>query len=51
MTNTKRRPTHKQILAELMKKPRVPKAIKELHGDIEEAIVEAGGEAGRLNHA
>ena len=44
-----RRPTHKQILAELLKKPRVPDAIREAHGDIEEAIEEAGGKRGALN--
>jgi hypothetical protein len=51
MKNAKRKPTHKQILAELMKKPRITEAAKELHGDIEDSIAEAGGQRGSLRCA
>jgi hypothetical protein len=47
----RRRPTHKQILADLMKRPRVPEAVKASHGDIEDAIADAGGARGRLRRA
>lgn len=46
-----RKPTHKQVLAELMKKPRITEAAKETHGDIEDAIEQAGGRRGALRHA
>jgi hypothetical protein len=39
-----------KVLRELVKKPRVPKAVKERHFDIEDAIVEAGGERGAVRH-
>lgn len=51
MKNARRKPTHKQILAELMKKRRVPPEVSELHGDIEDAIADAGGQRGSLGHA
>lgn len=51
MKHTNRRPTHKQILQELMRKPRVPEAVKEQHDDIEDAIAEAGGTRGSLKRA
>jgi hypothetical protein len=51
MKTLKRRPTHKQILADLMKKNRIPEAIKEQHADIEDAIAERGGERGKLRRA
>lgn len=47
----RRRPTHKQILAELIRKPRIPTEIREDHGDIEEVITKAGGKRGSLNRA
>jgi hypothetical protein len=39
-----------KVLRELVKKPRVPKAIRERNFDIEDAIVEAGGERGAVRH-
>jgi hypothetical protein len=41
----------RKVLRELKNKPRVPRAIKAKHGDIEDAIVAAGGERGGINHA
>ncbi len=38
--------TYLKVLRELMKKPRVPRAVAERHGDIEDAIVEVGGKRG-----
>lgn len=46
-----RKPTHKQVLQELLKKPRVPQVVKEAHGDIEDAIVDAGGARGEIHSA
>jgi hypothetical protein len=43
--------THKQILAELMKKNIIPPEVRENSRDIEEIIVERGGEGGSLRHA
>jgi hypothetical protein len=37
---------HRKVLRELSKKAPVPRKIKALHGDIEDAIVEAGGQRG-----
>jgi hypothetical protein len=36
----------RKVLRELRSKARVPRAIKKAHGDIEDAIVEAGGARG-----
>jgi uncharacterized protein (UPF0147 family) len=41
----------RKILNDLIKKPRVPRAIKKAHYDIEDAIAERGGERGKLRHA
>lgn len=46
-----RKPTHKQILADLMRKRAITPEAKERNGDIEDAIVEAGGSRGSLKHA
>lgn len=35
-----------KALRELAKKPHVPRKVREAHGDIEDAIVEAGGKRG-----
>lgn len=43
--------THRQILEELTRRPRVPAEVKEKNGDIEKAIVEAGGTAGSMANA
>lgn len=51
MKSANRRPTHKQILKELMTKRHVPVAVKELNGDIEDAVEQAGGQRGQLRHA
>lgn len=37
---------HLKVLRELLKKPPVPRAVKKKHDDIEDAIVQAGGERG-----
>jgi uncharacterized protein (UPF0147 family) len=41
----------RKVLQELLKKPRVPRAIREKHGDIEDAIEASGGKRGSLRHA
>lgn len=41
----------RKVLQELVKKPHVPRKIKQAHGDIEDAIVEAGGTRGGLSRA
>jgi hypothetical protein len=51
MKTNGRKPTHKQVLQELMKRPRVPAEIRERHGDIEDAIAEAGGTRGGMKCA
>jgi hypothetical protein len=40
-----------KVLRELIKKPPVPRAVKEKHGDIEDAIVAAGGTRGQIRGA
>lgn len=47
----KRRPTHRQILGELMKKNVIPQEVRENSRDIEEIVVEAGGNPGCVNNA
>jgi hypothetical protein len=42
---------HLKVYRELKKTTPIPRAIKKQHGDIEDAIVEAGGERGKVNHA
>jgi hypothetical protein len=42
---------YRKVLQELLKKPPVPRAIKEKHGDIEDAIVERGASRGEARHA
>lgn len=41
----------RKVLRELTKSARIPRKIKKLHGDIEDAIVEAGGTKGGVRHA
>lgn len=45
-----KRRTHKQILADLMKKNVVPQEVRDNSSDLEEAIVAAGGNAGSVRN-
>lgn len=41
----------RKVLRELIRKPHVPQKVKRLHGDIEDAIAERGGERGSYKPA
>lgn len=40
-----------KVYRELLKKAHVPRKVREAHGDIEDAIVEAGRERGAIRNA